>query len=446
MRALVTGAGKRLGREMALYLAGRGYDVAIHYAASRKEAEAVVKEITAMGRRACALRADLLIESQVEKLIPMAQQGLGGPLTVLVNNASIFEYDSIRSATRKSWDRAMESNLRAPFVLTQAFAEQAPPAGVDAVGEPLASALIVNMIDQRVHKLTPEFMSYTLAKMGLWALTRTAAQGLAPQFGQPVNPAWEQDLAHHADKHHGKQKDKDDLEQHSLTIAREKRPVLNRLQDVIGHREAKARQEAALLAQGHQPQLVAVKLFQLGHQMRHAIGKTQIDRLSAHPDIGVEKVGLGQPRAAPGFDMGDEGVMDRALKRFQPVHVFGLLRQEGIGQAFRGARRDDPPFDAVAGHQVGEAEAGEDHSDGAEDGARVDKDIVACAGQPIAARGRDILDKGMHLDALLIRQSPDAGRDQAGLHRRAAGGVDDQGHGGGFCAEGFLDHRGDPGV
>ena len=182
MRALVTGAGKRLGREMALYLARRGYDVAIHYAASRSEAEAVVKEITATGRRACALRADLLIEAQVEKLIPMAVQGLGGPLTVLVNNASIFEYDTVRSATRKSWDRAMESNLRAPFVLTQGCAAQAPEAGGDAAGEPMASGLVVNMIDQRVHKLTPEFMSYTLAKMGLWALTRTAAQGLAPQI------------------------------------------------------------------------------------------------------------------------------------------------------------------------------------------------------------------------------------------------------------------------
>lgn len=182
MRALVTGAGKRLGREMALYLARRGYDVAIHYAASRSEAEAVVQDITAMGRRACALRADLLIEAQVEKLIPLAVRGLGGPLTVLVNNASIFEYDTIRSATRKSWDRAMESNLRAPFVLTQAFAAQVPEAGVDAAGETVAVGLVVNMIDQRVHKLTPEFMSYTLAKMGLWALTRTAAQGLAPQI------------------------------------------------------------------------------------------------------------------------------------------------------------------------------------------------------------------------------------------------------------------------
>jgi NAD(P)-dependent dehydrogenase (short-subunit alcohol dehydrogenase family) len=135
-----------------------------------------------MGRRACALRADLLIESQVEKLVPMAVQGLGGPLTVLVNNASIFEYDTLRTASRKSWDRHLESNLRAPFVLTQAFAAQAPAAGLDAMGEPVATGLVINMIDQRVHKLTPEFMTYTIAKMGLWALTRTAAQALAPQI------------------------------------------------------------------------------------------------------------------------------------------------------------------------------------------------------------------------------------------------------------------------
>ena len=180
MRALVTGAGKRLGRAMALYLAGRGYDVAVHFASSRKEAEATVAEITAMGRKAVSLRADLLIESQVEKLIGMAVQGLGGPLTALVNNASIFEYDSVQTATRKSWDRHMESNLRAPFVLTQGFAAQVPAPGLDSAGEPVARGLVVNMIDQRVHKLTPEFMSYTLAKMGLWALTQTSAQALAP--------------------------------------------------------------------------------------------------------------------------------------------------------------------------------------------------------------------------------------------------------------------------
>ena len=99
-----------------------------------------------------------------------------------MNNASIFEYDTVQTGTRGSWDRAMESNLRAPFVLTQAFAAQAPKAVADAGGEPVAQAMVINMIDQRVAKLTPEFASYTIAKMGLWALTRTAAQGLAPDI------------------------------------------------------------------------------------------------------------------------------------------------------------------------------------------------------------------------------------------------------------------------
>ena len=182
MRALVTGGAKRLGRAMALYLAGRGYDVAVHYAGSQAEAEAVVAEITAMGRQAVALQADLLDEAQTAGLIDRAVHGLGGPLTVLINNASIFEYDTIHSATRASWDRHMDSNLRAPFVLTQAFAAQCPKARSDDQGEPVAQGVIVNMIDQRVHKLTPEFMTYTLAKMGLWALTRTAAQALAPDI------------------------------------------------------------------------------------------------------------------------------------------------------------------------------------------------------------------------------------------------------------------------
>lgn len=178
--ALVTGAGKRLGRAMALRLAEMGHDVAVHYATSHTDAEAVVAEITALGRRAVALQADLLDEDATQSLIPRASQALEGPLTVLVNNASIFDYDTIQTATRASWDRHIGSNLRAPFVLTQAFASQVPPATSDANGEPLARGLIVNMLDQRVRKLTPEFMTYTLAKMGLWALTQTSAQGLAP--------------------------------------------------------------------------------------------------------------------------------------------------------------------------------------------------------------------------------------------------------------------------
>ncbi|MEO1798566.1 MAG: SDR family NAD(P)-dependent oxidoreductase, partial [Pseudomonadota bacterium] len=142
MRALVTGAGARLGKAMALYLAGRGYDVAVHYASSEEGARAVVAEIEAMGQRGVALQADLLEEAAVQALLPAAAQALGGPITCLINNASIFEYDNIQTATRDSWDRHIESNLRAPFTLTQALAAQAPEA--DSDGEPLASGLVVN--------------------------------------------------------------------------------------------------------------------------------------------------------------------------------------------------------------------------------------------------------------------------------------------------------------
>ncbi len=174
-RALVTGGGARLGRAMALYLGQRGYDVAVHYASSKDGAEDVAANI---GGRSLALRADLLDEDQVQALLPAAAKAMGGPITCLINNASIFEHDDVASATRASWDRHMESNLRAPFVLTQAMAAQGLTPDTD--GEPLAAGLIVNMIDQRVRKLTPDFASYTIAKMGLWAMTQTMAQALAP--------------------------------------------------------------------------------------------------------------------------------------------------------------------------------------------------------------------------------------------------------------------------
>ncbi len=180
-RALVTGAGKRIGRAIAIYLAERGYAVAVHYNTSADEAQATVDEIAALGGTACALPADLLNEAETSTLVARATAQLGGPLTLLVNNASIFEYDNIASMTRTSWDRAIESNLRAPVLLTQDFAAQAPEPATGTDGEPVAQGLVVNMLDQRVRKLTPEFMSYTIAKMGLWAFTKTAAQGLGPK-------------------------------------------------------------------------------------------------------------------------------------------------------------------------------------------------------------------------------------------------------------------------
>lgn len=166
---------------MALYLGQRGFDVAVHYAGSEAGASETVAQLAALGRHGVALQADLLDEDASQALVGDAVAALGGPLTCLINNASIFEYDNISNATRKSWDRHIESNLRAPFVLTQHFAAQVPDPLMDPQGEPIAQGLVINMLDQRVHKLTPEFMSYTIAKMGLWAMTRTTAQALAPR-------------------------------------------------------------------------------------------------------------------------------------------------------------------------------------------------------------------------------------------------------------------------
>lgn len=177
--ALVTGAGSRLGRAMALKLGEMGYDVAVHYAQSAAGAEQTVAELEAMGRKAVAVQADLLDLDQTEALVGRAA-GAVGELSVLINNASIFEYDSIETATRDTWDRHLGSNLRAPFILTQAFSEQVPDTIDDAQGEPVSQAAVINMIDQRVRKLTPEFMTYTIAKYGLWGFTQTAARALAP--------------------------------------------------------------------------------------------------------------------------------------------------------------------------------------------------------------------------------------------------------------------------
>ena len=178
--ALVTGGGQRIGAALVRKLASRGVHVAIHCHDTRDAADALAAEIAAGGGRATVLAADLLDREATAALVPAAAAALGRPLTVLVNNASIFEYDTIATATWESWDRHVGSNLRAPFELIQAFAAQAPRARPDAAGEPVARACVVNIIDQRVRKLTPEFATYTIAKMGLWALTRTAAQGLAP--------------------------------------------------------------------------------------------------------------------------------------------------------------------------------------------------------------------------------------------------------------------------
>jgi NAD(P)-dependent dehydrogenase (short-subunit alcohol dehydrogenase family) len=169
---LITGAGKRIGKAIALDLAAQGWGVAVHYFTSKDDADEVVTEITRQGGRAAAVQANLGVETETEKLVPAAAEQLG-PLTALINNASVFERDEIDDADRQSWDRHMETNLRAPLVLSQAFARQLPAE---------ERGCIVNIIDQRVWNLTPHFVSYTLSKAGLWTLTQTLALALAPRI------------------------------------------------------------------------------------------------------------------------------------------------------------------------------------------------------------------------------------------------------------------------
>ncbi len=168
--ALVTGAARRLGRAMALALAEAGFDVAVH--GRGPDAEATLHAVEATGRRGVLLAADLACEAEVAPLVARAAAALG-PLGVLVNNASVFERDEWESVTRESWERHLAPNLRAPFVLIQSFAA-ALPAG--------AEGAVVNMLDQRVWSLTPHFVSYTLSKAGLWALTQQFALALAPRI------------------------------------------------------------------------------------------------------------------------------------------------------------------------------------------------------------------------------------------------------------------------
>lgn len=169
---MITGGAQRLGQAIALELAAQGFDIAIHYNSSAAAAEATRARIEAMGRQGIAIRADLANEAEVTPLIQKATEAIG-PIGVLINNASRFDRDEWNDATRASWDAHLEPNLRAPFVLTQAFALALP---LEAEG------VVINMIDQRVWSLTPHFVSYTISKAGLWALTQTMALALAPRI------------------------------------------------------------------------------------------------------------------------------------------------------------------------------------------------------------------------------------------------------------------------
>ncbi len=170
--ALVTGGAQRIGRAIALALAEAGFDVAVHCHSSRAAAAATCDDISGLGRRATLLQADLGQEAATAALLPQATAALG-PIGVLVNNASRFDRDEWHDASRASWDAHIEPNLRAPFLLIQHFARLLPDT---------AHGAVINMLDERVWSITPHFVSYTVSKAGLWALTQSMALALAPRI------------------------------------------------------------------------------------------------------------------------------------------------------------------------------------------------------------------------------------------------------------------------
>lgn len=170
--ALVTGASQRIGAALARALAAEGWAVIVHYRGGREDAQAVVAGIRDSGGRAAAVKADLAIRGQRSTLVARAASHFG-PLTLLVNNASSFEPDSVFDLDDKLWDRHLAIHVEAPAFLSRDFAAQVPD---DIQGN------IVNIIDSRVLDLTPNYFSYTLSKAALWTMTQTMAQSLAPRI------------------------------------------------------------------------------------------------------------------------------------------------------------------------------------------------------------------------------------------------------------------------
>lgn len=169
--ALVTGAGRRLGRAIALGLAQAGWDVAVHYRHSEQEARATADAITQLGRRAALLQGDLADAAAVRDLPGRASAALG-PLSCIVNNASLFEYDNPAAFSPALLNQHMQANVAAPVLLAQAL-HAATPAGSQAV--------VINLLDQKLYNLNPDFLSYTLSKAALEAATTMLAQALAPK-------------------------------------------------------------------------------------------------------------------------------------------------------------------------------------------------------------------------------------------------------------------------
>ncbi len=166
---LITGAARRVGRELALAVARAGGDVVIHYGHSQPDAQGLRDEIEALGRHAFLLQADLNDASQVNTLIPLASEH--GHLFALVNNAAIFETLTWQSTSLEAWNHHLMVNLTTPFLLSQAFARLLPS------GE---TGRIVNLLDWRALRPAADHLPYTISKSALVALTRSLAVALAP--------------------------------------------------------------------------------------------------------------------------------------------------------------------------------------------------------------------------------------------------------------------------
>jgi NAD(P)-dependent dehydrogenase (short-subunit alcohol dehydrogenase family) len=170
-KIIVTGAATRMGAAIAKKLSGPNVEIVIHYNKSKLNAEKLQKELKKNKTKVWLIKGDLSKENDLKKIIKFAKSKLKY-FDCLINNASLFENDSLKSFTSKSWDNHLNVNLKAPAFLTKEFAKNIKGKNNN----------IINIIDQRVFKLTPFFTSYTLSKTGLYTLTKTSAMSLAPSI------------------------------------------------------------------------------------------------------------------------------------------------------------------------------------------------------------------------------------------------------------------------
>ncbi len=170
--ALVTGAARRIGREIALALARDGFDIAVHYAASRTGAQSTAADIRRLGRRACAIGCNLTVERSVLTLLDQCAAELG-EVSCVVNNASLFEPDTAQDFQAIRLARHMRVNVAAPIVLARQLHARI------AEG---AQGVVINLLDQKLWNPNPDFLSYTLSKAALSSATGLLAKALAPKL------------------------------------------------------------------------------------------------------------------------------------------------------------------------------------------------------------------------------------------------------------------------